>query len=202
MHNFWPTYPSTVEGAVTTSEILATSYEGVHTISRRDGKWVTMKVGIGNQENPKGNRGASEVKSTIPRAAIATIEPWHGNQVVVYTPSAGSKLWNRHMIDDHLRWGHAVAFADLDGAPGDEMVIGVRDNPNPKAGDAFAEKSGVRVYLSTDGTGGAWARQLVDEGGVAVEDLTTADLDGDGRIDIIACGRATKNVRIYWNQGR
>ena len=43
---------------------------------------------------------------------------------------------------------------------------------------------------------------IVEDGGVAVEDLAAADLDGDGRIDLIAVGRATKNVRIYWNLGK
>ncbi len=38
--------------------------------------------------------------------------------------------------------------------------------------------------------------------GVAVEDLTAADLNGDGRIDLIAVGRKTKNLRVYWNEGR
>ena len=36
---------------------------------------------------------------------------------------------------------------------------------------------------------------------MAVEDLAAADLDGDGRIDIIAVGRASHNARIYWNKG-
>jgi hypothetical protein len=35
-----------------------------------------------------------------------------------------------------------------------------------------------------------------------VEDLTAADLDGDGRIDLIAVGRKTKNLRVYWNEGK
>ena len=26
------------------------------------------------------------------------------------------------------------------------------------------------------------------------------DLDGDGRLDLIAAGRATKNIIIYWNK--
>ena len=43
---------------------------------------------------------------------------------------------------------------------------------------------------------------IVDDGGIAVEDLTVADLNGDGKPDIIAVGRATHNVRIYWNQGK
>jgi hypothetical protein len=33
-----------------------------------------------------------------------------------------------------------------------------------------------------------------------VEDLAAADLDNDGRPDIVAVGRATHNVRIYWNR--
>jgi hypothetical protein len=35
---------------------------------------------------------------------------------------------------------------------------------------------------------------------MACEDLKVADLDGDGRPEIIAAGRATKNVIIYWNE--
>jgi hypothetical protein len=57
----------------------------------------------------------------------------------------------------------------------------------------------VRVYKAENDKGTKWKRQLVDAGGVAVEDLAAADLDGDGRTDIVAVGRKTQNVRIYWN---
>ncbi len=60
---------------------------------------------------------------------------------------------------------------------------------------------GVRIYKALDDTGAKWARHILDNGGIAVEDLTIGDLNGDGRIDIIAVGRATKNIRIYWNAG-
>jgi hypothetical protein len=36
---------------------------------------------------------------------------------------------------------------------------------------------------------------------MACEDLCLADLDGNGKLDIIAAGRATKNLKIYLNQG-
>src|SRR5262249_12809939 len=132
------------------------------------------------------------------QAFIATIEPWHGHQVVVYTPPAkAGGLWVRRVIDDQLRWGHAVWCADLDGDGGDELIIGVRDDLSKKAG----RRCGVRIYKALDNKGTKWKRYLIDEGGVAVEDLAAADLDSDGRIDIVAVGRATKNARIYSNLG-
>ena len=108
----------------------------------------------------------------------------------------------RHVIDDHLRWGHAVKLVDLDGDGIPEMVVGVRDDPNAKLGDTFTERRGVRIYKSTDGKGKKWDRLTLEDGGVAVEDLTVCDLNGDGKPDIIAVGRATGNCRIYWNQGK
>jgi hypothetical protein len=198
MHNFSPTPARTGKGM----DILTASYEGVHQLTRHKDRWVKTKLGAGNQSTPKGKRGASEIKKGKLKGGkevIATIEPWHGDQVVVYTPPAKKgDLWERHVIDDELRWGHAVWFADLDGDGGDELIIGVRDDRSKKPG----ERSGVRIYKALDGGGKRWRRQLVDEGGVAVEDLACADLDGDGRIDIVAVGRATKNVRLYRNLGK
>ncbi len=61
-------------------------------------------------------------------------------------------------------------------------------------------RCGLRIYKPGEAAAGRWQRTLFEPGGVAIEDLSVADLDGDGRRDIIAVGRATHNVRIYWNQ--
>lgn len=178
--------------------LLAASYEGVTMIARTGGQWKSKRLGAGNQENPKGTLGASEIKQgrlKNDKRFIATIEPWHGHQVVVYTqPKDPTAMWDRHVIDDELKWGHAVSTADLDGDGNDELIIGVRDNLNKE------KRCGVRVYKATNEVGAKWSRQFVDPGGVAVEDLAAADLNGDGRIDIVAVGRQTKNVRVYWNE--
>lgn len=51
------------------------------------------------------------------------------------------------------------------------------------------------------GSDGGWSKALmVDDDSMATEDLAVADLDRDGRPDIVAVGRATKNVKIYWNE--
>jgi FG-GAP-like repeat len=182
--------------------LLCASYEGITFLTPdAAGKWTATRLGEGNQSNPKGNRGSSEVawgKLKNGNKVIATIEPWHGNQVVVYTkpPSPSGGLWVRHVLDDKLKWGHAVSFADLSGTGSDDLVIGVRDDLSKNPG----ERRGVRTYTADDEHGAKWTRHDLDPGGVAVEDLAVADLNGDGRPDIVAVGRQTGNVRIYWNE--
>jgi hypothetical protein len=195
-HNFWPIPARHGKG----KDILVASYEGVNLLSRSGDKWSSRKLGAGNQDNPNGKRGASEIKEgklKNGRKFIATVEPWHGHQIVVYTePAQAGQLWDRHVIDDQLLWGHAVWCADLDGDGNDEIIIGVRDDLNGQY------RRGVRIYKVQDDKGERWARHIVDNGGVACEDMACADLDGDGRIDIVAVGRQTGNGRIYWNLGK
>ncbi len=218
-HNFFPV-DMNGDGR---PEILVASYEGVTQLSRAaDGRWTARRLGTGNQDaittghsDPRASprsRGASEIKlgHLANQPYIATIEPWHGFQVVTYTPpksdaapqaeegksqsADGEALWKRHLLDAELKWGHAVWCADLDGDADDELVIGVRDELNDQA------RCGVRVYDPVDAANGRWHKQVFDPGGVAVEDLAVADFDGDGRRDIVAVGRQTHNVRIYWNE--
>jgi len=183
-------------------EILVASFEGVSLLTPgADGRWQAKRIAAGNQETSP-NRGASEIrlgKLADGRPYLATIEPWHGFQVVVYTPSPASAepdaLWTRHVLDEQLQWGHAVACANLDDDADEELIIGVRDDASQGG------RCGVRIYDPQGGDPARWPRTLVDPGGVNVEDLVAADLDGDGRVDLIAAGRQSHNVRIYRNLG-
>ncbi|MCB9925062.1 MAG: VCBS repeat-containing protein [Planctomycetaceae bacterium] len=197
MHNFWPVR----KGGKT--RLLTASFEGVNALSRRDdGTWGRVHLGTGDQESSP-NRGASEIKSGKlgpDHPYIATIEPWHGDKVVVYTmpdteyDGSGEWLWKRQVLDDQLKWGHAVWCANLDGDDAEELIIGVRDDLSDE------HRRGLRIYDPQDDAGSSWKRTVIDPGSVAVEDLAAADLNGDGRVDIVAVGRQTHNVKIYWNE--
>ncbi len=196
-------------------EIVLACWEGVFLLDRDpSGHWARTRLGGGNQEtNPF--KGASEVKvgrwhKSLPY--IATIEPWHGHQVVVYAPTEwteypvlGAALTRnsleRRVIAEPFQWGHAVWCADLDGDGDDELIVGQRD-PN-RAGSLAPHGPGVFVFDPEPGaTPIRFDRHTIDDGGMACEDALAADLNGDGRPEIIACGRATHNVRIYWNSQR
>ncbi|HEY1067659.1 MAG TPA: FG-GAP-like repeat-containing protein, partial [Pirellulales bacterium] len=179
-------------------DLVVTSFEGVNLLERGENNlWKRTLIGTGNQAT-RPNRGASEIKRGFLSPTsdyLATIEPWHGTQVVVYhRPKSGEPLWQRQVVDEDLKWGHAVWCVDLDGDQTQELVIGVRDTKSDSA------PCGVRIYKADPSDPTAWKAQRIDPAGVAVEDLACADLNGDGKPEIVAVGRATKNVRIYWNE--
>lgn len=126
---------------------------------------------------------------------IATIEPMHGHQTVLYSePPAGQTIWSRQIIDDSLVDGHALACGDLLQAGYDQVVVGWR------AMNQRGAKVGLKLYTRTTGAASGWESHVLDDNTMACEDLKLADFNGDGRLDIVAAGRATKNVKIYWNE--
>jgi hypothetical protein len=121
---------------------------------------------------------------------LATIEPMHGTAVAVYP--LGSKT-SRQVLDEQLKEGHALAAADLLGLGRDQVVAGWR-LPNAE------NKVGIKLYVPTDKTGTHWQSHWIDDNGMATEDLQVGDLNGDGKPDIVAAGRSTRNLKIYWNK--
>jgi hypothetical protein len=175
-------------------EILATSYEGVHIFETvGDGaaaRWQGRHLLPGYQDEPAPRRGSSEVGLGRVGSTrfLATAEPWHGHQVVVYTAEGGA--WSRRVIDDSLDGAHALAVADLDGDGDDEIVAGYR-----------GEGTSLLAYEAADSTGTRWTRHVIDDGGIAAQRCEAVDLDGDGDLDLVASGGSTSNVRWYENRG-
>lgn len=201
MHNHWT---GDLDGDGKT-DLITASMEGVFLFQRgKEGQLKRTQIGEG-APGPKAREksGAGEIKVGRLKGGqpfVATVEPMHGSHVVVYTPSAGGAsagLWTRHVLDTTLRRGHAVGVADFDGDGGDELVIGHSDK-----GTGDPSGPGVFLFTAADNTGAKWAKHAIDNGGIATEDLVIGDLNGDGRPDIVAGGRATHNVKLYLHRGQ
>ena len=178
-----------------TEDIFYLGKEGAKQISYRDGQWQRKELsgvqGGGEIRYGKGNSGS---------AYLATIEPFHGTDLVLYEPkklTKGKQLpyAQRTVLDSKFNQGHAVAVGDFFGDGGEQIVAGWRA-PNEDG------KFGVKLYFpeSTDGAEREWKSFFVDENKMACEDLRVADLNGDGRLDIVASGRSTHNLVVYWNR--
>lgn len=116
---------------------------------------------------------------------VATLEPWHGNEVVVYTPVPhSSQPWTRMVIDDTLKDGHALACANFDGTGSSEIVAGGR---------------ACGLFLYTQGEDGAWQRSDIDRS-IAVAGVMISDINEDGTPDIVATGTGSNNVVWYAGQ--
>jgi hypothetical protein len=171
-------------------EILTASFEGVHLFKStgqiHELKWTKTRICEGDQLS-RSRRGSSEVAAgkVHGRRFIATIEPWHGGQVVVYFEGKRGELWTRNVVDDSFHDGHALAIADFDGDGSDEIVAGYR-----------GQGTSLRVYRAAGKTGEKWEGQTLDTN-MAAACAVVADINGDNRPDIVAIGASTGNVVWY-----
>jgi FG-GAP-like repeat len=187
------------------NDIRIAGLEGVAGFDQRPtGIWV-RSLWMDGDRAPDGMKGAGELswmrdwpdeKLRKPIVELVTIEPMHGNRLVVYNSVLNIDYFQiiRRELTDRLIEGHALKRGDLLGVKSDQIVVGWRGNPaNPN--NTF----GIHLWTPLDATGEKWRDSAVDDGGMACEDLQLGDLDGDGRPDIAASGRATKNVKLYFN---
>lgn len=138
--------------------------------------------------------GAGEVRlgaTSEGRPLLATMEPMHGTAAVAYVQSA-DRSWSRHVLVDDLKQGHAIWVANVDGQPGDEVIVGHRE-----PGTGGIKGPGLSVFQRADAS--KWVRHVLDDGGMATEDALAVDLNGDGLPEVVGGGRSTHNVVIYWN---
>lgn len=174
------------EDGANTSMVLG-GKEGSKVVKWAKARWTPTdaeadKTGIAGMQD------IGEIRRGDARQFIAAVQPMHGNRLVVYTNAARK----RDTLSTTLNQGHALVCADWLGMGRDQIAVGWR-NPNAEG------KVGTRLFRPE--SNGKWTEFSIDDSvRMACEDMQTADLDGDGDLDLIASGRATLNVLIYWNK--
>jgi hypothetical protein len=168
-------------------EVFTAGRLGVYAHSLgKDGTWMRTEIVKGNPA-PYPDGGSSEVGTGFVNKSrfYATVEPFHGNTVVVYRQD-GQGQWQRQVIDSELANGHTLVVVDVDGDRTHEIVA-----------------SGTRaknVYLYRVGQDGqTWQRSIVDDA-LAANSCTAGDINGDKKMDLVCIdGTAPFNLRWYEN---
>jgi hypothetical protein len=176
-------------------QILATSFDGI-TLYRACGrgtdvKWEAQLLSPGHNTDKAPRLGTSDVGvgRMNGKRFLAAVEPWHGNEIVMYTDRGGR--WERRVIFNSLTEGHEVAVADLNGDGRDDIVAGDRSSRSPA----------VHVMYAPGDPDAEWHHQVLDQGMIAASGCVAADLSGDRRIDIVCIGASTANLKWYENAG-
>ena len=158
----------------------------------QDGKIKRLEISAGSPAAwPTGGAGEVAVGRIGGKQFFATIEPFHGNMVVVYTQD-GKGQYQRNVIDTSLVNGHTLSLidVDVDGIP--EIVAG-----------GNASRVNLFYYRATDATGHQWQRMLMDND-MSPNSCVAADIKGDGRKRDVVCidGRGVNALKWYEYQAK
>lgn len=178
----------------TKEDILTASFEGatLYTSSSFDGNISFEKIHlVSGDANPRPAQGASEVDKGFMGGKqspfLVTIEPWHGNKVVTYNLDLPNQ-WNRQVIDNTFKDGHALKCFDLNYDSFDEIIAGHRKGSQSIYIYQYKPKNKI------------WQRTVLDNGGMSAAGICIFDYNNDGFPDIAACGSLSANIVIYENQ--
>ncbi len=190
--------------------VLLASQEGISWFYQgQDKNWYIVPLGIGDlsqtvDPETQGNKhkftGSGNVDigkiGTDAYAYIATLEPFHGNKVAVYTKNVEADLskmrWKRTLIDvfgypnqNGEGAGHHLKTVDFDGDGNDEFIVAQR-GPKPFQGIFYYklvdQEEGLRPSITFERT------QISSSSAarIAIEDF-----DGDGLLDFATTGYYT-----------
>ncbi|MDJ0738043.1 MAG: VCBS repeat-containing protein [Nostocaceae cyanobacterium] len=190
--------------------VLLASQEGISWFYYgQDGNWYIVPLGTGDlsqtvdpetQNNEHQFTGSGNVDigkiGTDPYAYIATVEPFHGNKVAIYTKNVESDLvkmrWNRTVIDvfgypnqNGEGAGHHLKTVDFDGDGNDEFIVAER-GPSPFQGVFYYK---LLEQEDTHKPSMTFERTQISSSSAAR--IAIEDFDGDGLLDFATTGYYT-----------
>ena len=118
------------------------------------------------------------------------------------TKADGTTVWTEHLVDKSWSQPHTMAWADIDGDGQPELITGKRVRAHGLDGDPGSKEPECLYYYKWDKVAGKFMRRTVFGPGEGVGvgcQICVADLNGDGRPDIVVPGKT--GTWILMNEG-
>lgn len=97
--------------------------------------------------------------------------------------------WTAHTVTSTFSQAHEVYSADIDG-DSDIDVLG-----------AASELNRISLWINEGGVPVTWTEQIIDPNAGMAKSVRTADIDGDGLMDILSAALLDNDVKWYRNGG-
>ncbi len=167
------------------ADVVTSGYSGTFAHMLHKGKWDRVLLTAGKVAPwPGGGTSDSAIGVFNGKKFFVTIEPFHGNMVVVHMPD-GKGGFTRQVIDDQLVGGHALTLVDVDNDGRPEIVAG----GNGKA-------AGLHFYKA-DAGGTHWTGYPMDDD-MAPAGCITADIRGTGHAADVVCQDQRAPFWLKW----
>ena len=166
--------------------VVTVGFAGAHIDEYSNGAWQRSEI-IKGSPDPWPKSGVSDIAVVRlgNQRLLATIEPWHGNEIVVYRMEQGA--WARHVIDTDATDVHTIVTADVDGRGNDVIIVGERRG-----------KRSLYLYSARDDNGLEWDKEVLDDGTMPGSGCAVGDLNGDKRVDVTCISGTT----LKWYENR
>lgn len=170
---------------------------GIMGFTFEDGRWILKTADwLARGRQLSGARiGRVASRTTY---ALAAFEPRSSNLLTIYSPRLTDSmlLYNtvgRRVIEGKMNGGRGLAMADFLDIKRDQVVAGW-NKPNRDG------QFGIKLYVPFNQYWEAIDVYWIDRGGITCREIQVADMNGDGKLDIVALGDSTHNLKIYWNR--
>lgn len=95
--------------------------------------------------------------------------------------------WKKHVIADYFPMAFEAVAGDLDGDGNIEVVA-----------TAWGQHGSIAVFKHRGDPRGKWDKYTIKSDWVNANQVLLADIDGDGRLDILSCAEGSSNDLRWW----